>query len=132
MIPFLEIILDNNIKLYVKADQAYTCNLQPWVTIFWGSYLILRIALYHFWRSFLTTILNYTWKLIRLTRVICNHELQSFEDPISFCALHYVDIFITWHILHVLHIYKYIISWRVNGQTWRCQLRVWISSVVIK
>ena len=28
-ISFLNLILDNNIKLYVKGDLAYTCNLQP-------------------------------------------------------------------------------------------------------
>ena len=39
------------------------------------------------------TILNYTGKVIRLTRVICNHELQSFQDRISSCALRYVDIY---------------------------------------
>ena len=33
-------------KLYVKGDQAYTCNLQPWVSIIPGLYLIMRIALY--------------------------------------------------------------------------------------
>ena len=36
----LDIVLDNNIKLYVKGDQAYTYNSQPCVTIFSGSYLI--------------------------------------------------------------------------------------------
>ena len=28
-ISFLDTVLDNNIKLHVKGDQAYTCNLQP-------------------------------------------------------------------------------------------------------
>ena len=28
-ISFLDIVLNNNIKLYVKRDQAYMCNLQP-------------------------------------------------------------------------------------------------------
>ena len=28
-ISFLDIVLKDNIKLYVKGDQAYTCNLQP-------------------------------------------------------------------------------------------------------
>ena len=28
-ISFLDIVLNNNIKLYMKDDQAYTCNLQP-------------------------------------------------------------------------------------------------------
>ena len=41
-ISFLDIILENNIKLYVKGDQAYTSNLQPWVTIFPWKCLILR------------------------------------------------------------------------------------------
>ena len=26
---FLDIVLNNNIELYVKGDQAHTCNLQP-------------------------------------------------------------------------------------------------------
>ena len=72
------------------------------------------------------------WKVIMLTHVICNHELQSFHDCISSCALCYVEHILSWHILHVLHINKYIALWRVNFQTWRCQLRVWTSSVVIK
>ena len=38
-------VLDNNIKLYVKVDQAYMCNLQPWFTIFSELYFILRFAL---------------------------------------------------------------------------------------
>ena len=28
-ISFLDIVLNNNIKSYVKGDQAYTCDLQP-------------------------------------------------------------------------------------------------------
>ena len=32
-------------KSQVKGDQAYTCNLQPGVTIFPGLYLILCFAL---------------------------------------------------------------------------------------
>ena len=28
-ISFLDIILNSNIKLHMKGDQAYTCNLQP-------------------------------------------------------------------------------------------------------
>ena len=28
-ISFLDIVLNNNIKSYVKGDQAYMCNLQP-------------------------------------------------------------------------------------------------------
>ena len=88
MISFLDIILYNNNKLYVKGDQAYTCNLQLWITIFPGLSFILRIAL-------------------------CRYIL-------------------TWHILHVLRINKYIILWHVNYQMWRCQLRVFTSSVVIK
>ena len=65
-ISLLDIFLNNNNKLYVKGDQAHTCNLQPWITIFSGLCFILRIAL-------------------------CRH------------------IYITWHILHVLCINKYII-----------------------
>ena len=87
-IPFLDIFLDKNNELYVKGDQAYTCNLQPWITIFSRSYFIMRVAL-------------------------CRHIL-------------------TWHILHVLRINKYIILWRVDYQMWRCQLRVLTSSVLIK
>ena len=81
-----------------------------------------------------STTLNYTWKVIRRTRVIRNNELESFQDHISSCALRYVDIYIyiMWHILHVLHINNYVILWHVNCQTWQCQLRVWTSSVVIK
>ena len=41
----------------------------------------------------MTTILNHTWKVIRLTHVIYNHELQSFQDYISSCTLHYVDTY---------------------------------------
>ena len=81
---------------------------------------------------FSTTIINYTWKVIRLTCVIYNHELQSSQDHISSCALRNVDIYITWHILHVLCINKCIILWRVKYQMWRCQLRVLTSSVLIK
>ena len=44
-----------------------------------------------FWISSSTTILNYMWKVIRLTRVICNHALQSFQGCTSSYALHYVD-----------------------------------------
>ena len=72
------------------------------------------------------------WKVIRLTRVIYNHELQSFQNCISSCALHYVDIYITWHILYVLRINKYIILWCVKYQMWHYQLHVLTSSVVIK
>ena len=32
-LSFLDIVLNNNIKLYMKDDQAYTCDLQPCVTI---------------------------------------------------------------------------------------------------
>ena len=39
-------ILNNNIKLYVKGDQVYTCNIQAWVMIFSGSYFIMCFALY--------------------------------------------------------------------------------------
>ena len=88
-ISFLDIVLNNNIKLYVKGDQAYTCNLQPWITIFPGLYFILRFALRRY-------------------------------------------IYITWHILHLLCINKYFILWCVKYQMWRGQLRVWMSSVVIK
>ena len=28
-ISFLDIVLNNNIKLYMKGDQAYACNMQP-------------------------------------------------------------------------------------------------------
>ena len=87
-ISFMDIVLNNNNKLYVKHDQAYTCNLQPWITIFSRLYFIMRIAL-------------------------CRHIL-------------------TWHILHVLCINKYIILWRVKYQMWWCQLRVLTSSLVIK
>ena len=31
-ISFLDIVLNYNIKLYVKVDQAYMCNLQPRIT----------------------------------------------------------------------------------------------------
>ena len=44
-ISILGIVLDNNIKLYVKGDQAYMCKLQPCVMIFSGSYLIMRFVL---------------------------------------------------------------------------------------
>ena len=62
-ISFLDIILNNNIKLYVKGDQAY---MQPLITIFPGSYFIMCTAL-------------------------CRY------------------IYITGHILHVLHINKNIL-----------------------
>ena len=84
----MDINLNNNNKLYVKGDQAYTCNLQPWITIFSRLYFIMRVAL-------------------------CRHIL-------------------TWHILHVLCINKYIILWHVKYEMWQCQLRVLTSSVVIK
>ena len=48
---------------------------------------------YPFRISFSTTILNYTWKVIRITRVIYDHELQSFQDRTSSCTLRYVDIY---------------------------------------
>ena len=72
--------------------------------------------------------------MIRLTLVIYNHELRSFQDCISSCALRYVDIYIyiTWQILHALSKKKYIILWRVNYQMWQCQLHVWTLSVLIK
>ena len=85
--PFWISFLTTINKLYVKGDQAYTCNLQPWITIFSRLYFIMRFAL-------------------------CRHIL-------------------TWHILHVLRINKYIILWRVKYQMWRCQLRVLTSSVLI-
>ena len=44
-VSFSDIAFNNNIKLYMKGDQAYTYNLQPSVTIFPGSYFILRFAL---------------------------------------------------------------------------------------
>ena len=44
-ISFLDIVLNNNIKSYMKGDWAYMCNLQPSVTFFPGSYLIMRFAL---------------------------------------------------------------------------------------
>ena len=86
---FWDIILANKIKSHVKGDQAYTCNLQPWITIFPGLYLFMRIAL-------------------------CRY------------------INIPWHIWHGLHINKYIILWCVKYRMWRCQLRVWMSSVLIQ
>ena len=59
-ISFLDIVLNNNFKLYVKGDQAYTCNLQPWITIFPGSYFIMRIALcIHIW----------TWHTLHILRI---------------------------------------------------------------
>ena len=85
-----------------------------------------------FWILFSTTILKYTWKVIKLACVICNYELLSFQDCISSWALHYIYIYIIWHILHVLRIKKYLILWHVKYQMWRCQLRVWTSSVRIK
>ena len=44
-ISFLDIILHNNIKLYVIGDQVYTCNLQLWGKISPGLYLIMRFVL---------------------------------------------------------------------------------------
>ena len=44
-ISFLDIVLNNNIRSYVKGDQADTCNLQPWIMIFSGLYFIMRITL---------------------------------------------------------------------------------------
>ena len=41
-------------------------------------------------------------------------------------------IYITWHILHVLRINKYIILWCVKCQMCWYQLHIWTSSVVIK
>ena len=68
--------LATNIKLYVKGDQVYMCNIQPW----------------------------------------------SFPDCISSCTLRYVDIYIyiTWHILYVLHINKFCDMWiiRCNNVTY--------------
>ena len=90
-ISFLDIILNNNIKLYEKGDQVYNCNLQPWITIFPGSYFIMHFAL---------------------------------------CR--YISIYITWYILHIFCINNYIILWRVKYQMRICQLRVWMSSVLIK
>ena len=44
----------------MKGDQAYTCNLQPWITIFPGSYFIMRIALcIHIW----------TWHTLHILRI---------------------------------------------------------------
>ena len=56
----------------------------------YSNYKMRKIS---FLDIFSTTIINYTWKVIRLTRVIYNHELQSFQDRISSCALRYVDIY---------------------------------------
>ena len=83
-------ILSHNkyIKLKMKGDHTYTCNLQPCVTTFSGLCLILRFAQ-------------------------CGY-------------------IVAWHILHVLHMNKYIILWRVTYQIWQHQVSVWTSSVVIK
>ena len=48
---------------------------------------------YPVWILFSTTILNYTWKVFRLTREIFSHDLQSFQDCILYCALHYICIY---------------------------------------
>ena len=82
--------------------------------------LIIKWKRYPFWILFSTSILNYTWKVISLTRVICNHELGSFQDRISSSVLRYVKYILTWHILHVWLISKYIILWHVKYQMWRC------------
>ena len=71
-------------------------------------------------------------KVIRFTRAIYNYELQSFQDCFSSCALRYVDIYINWHMLHILRINKYIIFWRLSSQIWWCQLCVQTSSIIIK
>ena len=58
---FLNIILDNNIKLYVKGDQAYyMLNLQPRIAIFPGLYLIMLFALcrYMYYMTYITCIMN--------------------------------------------------------------------------
>ena len=91
----------------------------------------LSIGQYPFWILISTTILTNMWKVIRLTCVISNHELKSFQDRISSYVLRYVDTYITWYILHVLHINKYIILWPVKYQIWQCQL-VWHLSYVIE
>ena len=42
--PFWISFSTTNTKSYVKGDQAYTYNLQPWVTIFPRLYLILLLC----------------------------------------------------------------------------------------
>ena len=42
----LEFFATTNIKLRMEVDQASTCNLQPWVMIFFRLYLILSLVLF--------------------------------------------------------------------------------------
>ena len=64
-ITFFNIVLNNNIKLYVKGDQAYNCNLQLWIIIIPGSFFIMRFALC---RTYIT------WHILH---VLCIHNYIS-------------------------------------------------------
>ena len=74
---------------------------------------------------------NYAQKVIRLSCVTYNNRLQPSQNCTSSCTLRFVYI-VAWHTLLVLHINKYIISWRVNSEMWPYKLHVYMSSVVIK